>query len=163
MSNPNPPTPIVSVSGNELTSSASDGNQWFINGIKILGSGQQKYIAQQSGNYSVVVTNENNCSSESSSVNIAITGIIMDENISNIHVYPNPTTGIVNLQFPASEKNVFTELYDMGGRVILKTALRDITPNKSYTINLSDVANGVYQMKLSTSNLVINQRLVIAK
>jgi large repetitive protein len=61
-----PPTPTISQSGFLLTSSASNGNQWFLDGVAISGETGQTHFATQNGSYTVVVTS-GGCSSASSS------------------------------------------------------------------------------------------------
>jgi len=63
--NPIPATPTINPSGTTslcpsgsvtLTSSSATGNQWYLNGNPIGGANNQNYIANQIGNYTVVVT-----------------------------------------------------------------------------------------------------------
>ncbi len=70
--NPLPATPPITPGGPTtfcaggsvtLTSSAAAGNQWSLNGNPIGGATNQAYVATTSGNYTVVVTDGNNCSS----------------------------------------------------------------------------------------------------
>ena len=54
-----------------LTSSATSGNQWYLNGSAINGATSQTYTADQSGMYTVIVTNTYGCSSPvSTGVNV---------------------------------------------------------------------------------------------
>jgi predicted extracellular nuclease len=72
--NPTPATPTVTPGGPTtfctggsvtLTSSSASGNQWYLNGNIINGQMGQQYVANASGNYTVVVT-ANGCSSAAS-------------------------------------------------------------------------------------------------
>ncbi len=74
--NPIPGTPVITASGSTticsgdsvvLTSSASAGNQWHLNGSPIPGAVNQTYAATASGNYTVIVT-LGGCGSATSSV-----------------------------------------------------------------------------------------------
>ena len=56
----------------------------------------------------------------------------------NTIVYPNPTTGIVNLK---NTHNATIEISDASGRIIIREK------NKN-TINLTDFENGIYYLKL---------------
>ncbi|HEY2091045.1 MAG TPA: carboxypeptidase regulatory-like domain-containing protein [Thermoanaerobaculia bacterium] len=73
--NPLPPTPTITPGGPTtfcaggsvtLTSSSATGNQWSLNGSPIGGATSQTYVATASGNYTVVVTDVNACSSAAS-------------------------------------------------------------------------------------------------
>jgi len=68
--NPLPATPTITPGGPTtfceggsvtLTSSNATGNQWYLNGNPIGGASDQTYPANASGNYTVVVTDGNNC------------------------------------------------------------------------------------------------------
>ena len=62
---PLPAKPSVTVSGNRLTSSALNGNQWFDEQGPIAGATEQSFTPSVSGNYFVVVSN-GGCESEPS-------------------------------------------------------------------------------------------------
>ena len=55
-----------------LSSSASEGNQWYKDGIKIAGATSQTYQATAGGNYTVVVTNTSACSATSGAIVILV-------------------------------------------------------------------------------------------
>ncbi|MBV8520022.1 MAG: IPT/TIG domain-containing protein [Acidobacteria bacterium] len=73
--NPLPNTPTITPGGATtfctggsvtLTSNSATGNQWRLNGSDITGATGNTYIASQSGDYTVVVTDGNNCPSNAS-------------------------------------------------------------------------------------------------
>ncbi len=82
-------TIICAGSSVQLTSSASAGNQWFRNGILIVGATSANYIATLQGNYSVQVTNASGCGS-------------MISNPTYVYVLSLPTTPIINADGPVS-------------------------------------------------------------
>lgn len=57
-----PSIPTISGNGNQLSSSASQGNQWYLNNTPISGATGQTYSPTASGTYYVQVTNSNGCS-----------------------------------------------------------------------------------------------------
>jgi photosystem II stability/assembly factor-like uncharacterized protein len=59
------PKPSIQVSGNDLISSSSYGNQWFKNGVVIPMANQNRYTVQVAGYYSVQV-NQDSCTSQMS-------------------------------------------------------------------------------------------------
>jgi PKD repeat protein len=67
-----PAQPTISANGNQLTSSATSGNQWYHNGSIINGATSQVYIALQNGTYYVVATSVYGCSSTSDPFNYYI-------------------------------------------------------------------------------------------
>ena len=65
-----------------LTSSSISGNQWYdTNGI-IIGATSQTYTATTSGNYAVIFTNSNNCSTTSTAIVVTVNPIISPPTIS---------------------------------------------------------------------------------
>lgn len=58
-----------------LTSSIGSGNQWYLNGTAISGAASASYIANQQGNYTVIVTS-NGCSSPASAATVVTVNAI---------------------------------------------------------------------------------------
>jgi beta-lactamase superfamily II metal-dependent hydrolase len=88
--NPLPATPTINAGGPTtfcaggsvtLTSSSATGYQWSVNGSPIGGATSQTYIASVAGDYTVVVTDSNNCNSATSAV-------------TTVNVNPNPNATI---------------------------------------------------------------------
>lgn len=61
--NPLAPQPIITASGNTLTSSSATNNQWFYYGNPIAGATDQVFNPIQTGSYQVQVLDQNGCSS----------------------------------------------------------------------------------------------------
>lgn len=89
------PTITVDYSNPELpllTSSDASTYQWFKNEIMIEGAVSKKHLVTSEGEYSVVVTNTNECFSiPSSLVAIFTTGSANSKEEINVELYPNPT------------------------------------------------------------------------
>lgn len=159
----NPPVPTIAVNGNVLTSSSATGNQWYHNGNLIQGATQQNYTTQQNGNYHVVVTNANNCSSQSSQVSVNVTSISEIEKVGITAIYPNPTSGELNIQFSDNQSNVRLELYDISGKLVKHYSLNSIAPNSVETFNLDNVVNGVYTLRILTNENQATYRVVMTR
>ncbi len=69
-----PAPPIITVSGNILMSSSAALYQWELNSVPIPGATGQSFVANQSGFYSVVITDENGCSN-SAGIDFIFTGV----------------------------------------------------------------------------------------
>jgi hypothetical protein len=160
---PLPPSPAISVNGNQLTSSAASGNQWYLDSSLIGGAVQQTFVAQQSGNYHVVVTDSNNCSAQSGAVSLTLTGISGLETKLFVAVYPNPTTGDVNVQFADGQKNVSVEVFDVAGKLTLKQKLNNASQSNIYTFSIADLPNGVYNLRLHANGSFNHHRLILTK
>lgn len=160
---PNPATPTISINGNILTSSSTTGNQWYFNGNIISGATQQNYTAQQNGNYYVVVTNANNCSAQSNSISITSVGISDLEKVGVLSIYPNPTTTLLNIQFSDNQQDVQLEIYDISGRVHIEKRVLTISQNSIETLNLENLASGVYTLRVLTNENLATFRIIVTK
>lgn len=76
---------------------------------------------------------------------------IMTESISNIVVYPNPTTNHLNLFIPSDVSNLNIELLDINGRVVFsKYNLKKESSNM--IIDIKGYETGVYLLKMFNEN-----------
>src|SRR6185369_12405652 len=94
-----PPFPTITQTGYTLTSSSAANYQWQFNNVDIPGATNQSYDVQQSGYYTVFITDQNGCVS-STTIYILIEGIDEMNSVANVLIYPNPSNGnfIVELQ-----------------------------------------------------------------
>ena len=138
-----PATPVITRSGDSLMSSSATGNQWFLNGDLIAGATGQYYVITQMGSYQVQVTGTTGCISVLSDpfVIVGLNDLPVSE---NLVVYPNPTSGAVNLRPEALQWRSF--------RVWIRTACGEVirTAENSFTFDLSDRPGGVYFLTVLT-------------
>ncbi|MBK7147972.1 MAG: T9SS type A sorting domain-containing protein [Bacteroidetes bacterium] len=149
--NAKPTTPIVTQSGNVLTSSAAAGNQWYLNNNFIANANSQSYTASQEGWYVVVVTGANGCSSSSDSLFVTPVGIVDMEFTELLNVYPNPVADNLNLEISGSvnsTENWTYSLTDIAGRVIDFNHISSLQMH----IGMADKAAGVYFINITDGN-----------
>lgn len=85
--------------------------------------------------------------------------------VSGIDVYPNPASEVLNTRFSLDHaSNVNVQLVDMLGKVVKNIQSSDLTPG-TYDVatKVTDLASGIYVVKISTDNGTITQRVSIAK
>ena len=119
--NPLPPTPTITLEPNGgLTSSATDGNQWYLNDVKIDNATQKSIIPIKSGNYSVRVL-ASPCPSEiSKPYNLVVTGI-EDTILSQVQISPNPFVNQFKVNFPIEfGKTAQVKIVDLLGKILMK-------------------------------------------
>ena len=116
------------------------------------------------GNYSYVVTITNtalNCW-DTASVRVNVTdcsGINdMDDSIADIEIFPNPTTGIINIESDYLNNNNFEVfIYNTQGKLIRQE-------KNSKSIDLSEYNNGLYFFTIKPGNSVsITRKLFLIK
>lgn len=59
--------------------------------------------------------------------------------------YPNPSNGLVNLEFQQSEKETLINVYSTTGQLVYE---KNISPSSSTELNLTHLGKGVYAIKL---------------
>lgn len=91
------------------------------------------------------------------------TGIILDwapqsttgiEDItlnSNVRVFPNPSNGLVNLDFKTLDDDATIQVVDISGRTVYNEKV-PAGPSRIKTIDLSEFTNGVYLIKVQYPN-----------
>ncbi|OQX75269.1 MAG: hypothetical protein B6D61_10695 [Bacteroidetes bacterium 4484_249] len=113
--------------------------------LNVTADGNDIYIADGSSGFQIYNHDE------------LITGL--DENMQNvegINTFPNPSTGIINLDVETASEVV---VFDQGGRFVKKEKL-NIGKTR---INLSDLPNGIYFLKIKMTDGIQLQKIVIAK
>jgi len=156
---PTPPFPTITQVGYILTSSAATFYQWQLNSVDIPGATNQSFTILQTGYYTVIVGDSNNCKN-STTLYVLISGI--DEvNDSNISIHPNPSNGNFIVELLQSENfgEVSIDVVNTLGQKVFSSEEKIITADfskgvRTYKkeIDLSDVANGIYFIEIKTEN-----------
>ena len=76
--------------------------------------------------------------------------------ISNVEVFPNPSSGIITVSCDENLKNI--EIYNVLGSLIQSEKIHF---QNEITINLSHLSSGIYHLVLRNENLVLNQKIII--
>lgn len=91
-------------------------------------------------------------------INNSTTGISQNTNsFRQFSIYPNPTTNQFFIEANTNEK-LTMDLYDVNGRYVLNK----IVNNKS-AIDVSDLNEGIYTVKIKTAEGIQNKKLVIVR
>ena len=99
----NTPTPTITQSGLVLTSSATTGNQWYLNGNIISGATSQTYTITQNGSYTVIST-VNGCASAASAALVDNSSFVAGVTIA-VTTGSNPACSGDTLTFTATPVN----------------------------------------------------------
>ncbi len=151
---PLPPVSI-SVNGDTLTAYNSVTYQWYLNNVPIPGATSNVYIATQSGDYSVAVSDNNGCISYSTKVTL-VTGINDLKSGEGLKVYPNPLqTGRWIVECGNDLLGGKAEVFDDAGKLVYKSVIS----NSKSEIAI-DVSPGVYLLRINSANANITIHLV---
>lgn len=82
---------------------------------------------------------------------------------SSMLLYPNPTAGAFNVGFTREESNVSLSVYDVNGRIVYAESVGDTHPGQEVVVNLDNVSNGAYIVKVSGDMAAETFRLIVAK
>ena len=159
-----PAKPTISHSGNVLTSSATSGNQWFLNGVAISGANAQTLNATQSGIYTVQVINTNMCESTmSESINVTLTSIAKaSTTVSSLQVYPNPSAGTFTVSFTtAKPEKVRVVLINSIGQTLYENTQNKVAGTHEQLISMDRLPTGVYTLQVHSSGKVMHKKVVV--
>lgn len=137
------PVPTIARNGGTIeTTTPYVSYQWFFNNDPIGGATGQSHTFAENGAYKVRVIDIYGCEGYSNLYFVNNVGIPTAGVGKSIRVYPNPTTGLVNIESSVKVKVV---LRDVAGKSVLEAS--DVKQ-----INLGDIANGMYLLYISDMN-----------
>lgn len=108
------------------------------------------YTAVCQGTYTLTAADKNNCKDWSTVIINCVTGIAENgiEN-SRLTLYPNPTTGNLTVNFFSDAvNNVIISLEDVTGKQLLSQATQTEQGYSNNQLNLQELANGIYILKI---------------
>ncbi|HEV2830689.1 MAG TPA: T9SS type A sorting domain-containing protein, partial [Hanamia sp.] len=155
------PTPVITKEpGNILLSSASTGNQWYLNENLVPGAVNPTYLPATGGSYTVRNTS-NGCTSDFSvPYNFALTGLINLGDGQYINLYPNPVKDQLNVNWNINGMPLLNvQITDLQGKqMLMKNNLRSGAP-----VNISQLPQGILLIKIFTDDGKISQTVKIIK
>jgi hypothetical protein len=154
-----PSAPTISQHGDSLISNTVNGNQWYaVPSGALSGDTSQVFTPTEGGKYYVIVTKKGCESQPSDTIKYSEAGINTITNNTSINVYPNPANDVVIINFKGytGRKKTIVELYNITGGLI-KTQLIQSALTE---VNISDLAEGVYIVKVTNDNGVAVKRVV---
>ncbi|WP_426490350.1 T9SS type A sorting domain-containing protein [Hymenobacter sp. 102] len=163
--NATPARPTVTVQYNgpvtTLTSSATTGNQWYLNNTLIPGATGQTYVvntAAQYGTYTVITTSAAGCASEAS-LPLVITSTVKPLAGSSLTLYPNPTIdGLLTVKLAGYSKAVELMVYNVIGQPVRAVTVPAGRPEQ--VLDLSQLPSGVYMLRARTEGGTDVRRIV---
>ncbi|MEI6816940.1 MAG: T9SS type A sorting domain-containing protein, partial [Bacteroidota bacterium] len=153
---PAPAVPTITVTFDTLHSSAGLTYQWYKDGNIINGATSNSYIVPVNGNYTVVITDANGCTSVSVPYVFNSTGVNDIKNVSDkFMVFPNPATDELNITSKfGSSSSLNLDIIDIYGQVVYHYQL----VNDNTTISLSTINSGIYLIRISNGETTVVKR-----
>ncbi|MBC8048423.1 MAG: T9SS type A sorting domain-containing protein [Fimbriimonadaceae bacterium] len=139
----------ITYADNTLHANGIGSYQWINceSGEEITEATSQDFIPLMSGTYAVVISADG-CSDTSSCY--AITAVAISNNVlnTNIHIYPNPTAGILFIDNPLTDQSIEVIIKDVTGKLIYQVQHNG---QKEIPIDLSAKPKGVYFLTIHSS------------
>ncbi|MFT6845182.1 MAG: hypothetical protein ACJAUV_001373, partial [Flavobacteriales bacterium] len=88
--------------------------------------------------------------------------VISHEFSDNVKIYPNPTSGELNIQLnTGSEEPAYVQVYSLDAKLVSERQVVNTTNNGITTMNLSHLPQGIYYVELVQGEQVIRERIVV--
>lgn len=123
--------------------------QWYRNNVLLNGKNTNAILANQSGSYTVKTTNDKLCENTSSPFDFVKTGVYQTNNLSDLKLFPNPTTELLNFSFNEDIQLAKISIIDIWGRTIKEYEVKN---SKDFTANIADLSNGIYSVNISVND-----------
>ncbi len=160
---PLPTTPSITQTSSVLNSNAATGNQWYNSTSgSISGATATSYSPAVTGNYYVIVTDANGCSSGISNViNFVSSGIVALTDNSSIHIYPNPCNEefFIDVFNTNGNQEVTVEIYNTLGEQLYS----EKSAGNKLKINCGSFASGLYFLNVKEGNTIHKEKIVVRK
>jgi len=124
--------------------------------------------AQTTGSKQIIYTSNSVCNETTSKTVIVIekstpspVGITEIDNVSDIKVFPNPTLDYFTLQYELVHSTEVTiQLINMNGDIVQTIVHSGNAGVNTLTVNIDNLAMGVYSLALTTDNYISVQKLI---
>lgn len=89
------------------------------------------------------------------------TGVENVSALSDVTIYPNPSTGMVNIHIGSNLKNIVISVFDIVGKQVQATVQN--SNSNEVTIDLTNQADGTYFLRMQNGDQTRYQKVTIAK
>ncbi len=149
--------PVISLVGQQLTSSIASGNQWYLNDTAITGATGKTQDLLTPGKYTDTVRDASGCVLGS---NVIVYSPGSGE--IGLSIAPNPNKGVFNLQFfTTTAANVNIAVYNAIGQRVYSSAYPGFSGFFSKQINVYNVGAGVYFVQVLIGSKSYVHRILI--
>ena len=97
------------------------------------------------------------------SLDFTVDGVGFEETqVENLSIYPNPTTGMLNVKFDAEKQgDVQVKLISINGQVIFNEIMSASSSQYNNSFDISDQAKGIYLLSITSDNDKIDRKIVL--
>ncbi len=154
-------TPQITITqqGNSLSASAigATSYQWYQSGALISLATNADYTPTATDNYTVSITNEYGCSTQSAPFSFIISGINDLVNENSLHIFPNPnSTGTLQITVTKEWLGGQMRILDAEGRQVTKSQVQALTSE----LDLGTFSKGIYLLLVEKNGNTSRNKLV---
>ena len=161
--NQGPATPVITQTNDTLISNTTIGNHWYEDGILLSGENSDTLVITTSGFYSVRLSNNAGCYSDSASIQLIVPA---NRPVGFTHQeFPNPATNVLNIWYtlltPAA---VGITLADINGKEVSILLEKQQQTAGSYQLSIDNIAKlpgGTYFVHYSINNKDTAEKIII--
>lgn len=133
------------------TGTLCDNYVWYFNSVLIPGANTQKHYPSEGSGIYTCTGNTAGCSATSNYMYFS-TGVNDVIKSDNIIISPNPTTGVFNVNMKGIDGKVTVQCYSVMGSLVASQNIEASPMGSVATIDLSNMAKGVYQVKIQAAD-----------
>jgi hypothetical protein len=105
-----------------------------------------------------VLNNESSVTRTVTVSNIACNSLgLADDVINDFVIYPNPSTGIFNIQMNKSIENTTIKVFDLSGRIVHQSETQN---SESKTLDLKNIQDGTYILSIKNEDYNYSQKII---
>jgi len=115
------------------------------------------------GLYYFFIIDANNCISDTVFYQVNVfPSSLLDFQINDLFIYPNPSRGLFNISFESLKSQDFEiTLFNMIGKEIFSDKFDDFFGKYNHQIDLSTKSKGIYFLEIETNEGLINKKLIM--
>jgi hypothetical protein len=155
------PSNLIAITMDNSASAVATGvtYQWIncAGNVPIAGATNQSFSASESGSFAVIVS-DGECSDTSECFTADLSGID-GLNASGFSIIPNPSNGIITIEFPTTISNALISITSLNGQLIETFT----TSSASTSRDLFYLNDGMYLITVATENGNTTKRIVVKK
>jgi hypothetical protein len=157
--------PVITRADDALASSFAEGNQWFLNGVAIVGATDATYTPIQSGKYTTEVALSTGCVSRSDEFAFALVAKHPDTSTDiGLTLFPVPAVDNLNVVFVAKAAGtVKIELVNTAGQIVYRQEQTITAGNFSTAVNTTNQMPGTYVLRVTLGQKVYAKKVIIVK
>ncbi|HEX7413431.1 MAG TPA: T9SS type A sorting domain-containing protein, partial [Bacteroidia bacterium] len=92
----------------------------------------------------------------------ATTSIAQFANSNEVSLYPNPAKDVLNVECLMVNETTL-QITDMLGNIVMQHTYSPPSEGQGEAINVADLAEGIYNISISSNEGVVNKRVVIVR